>query len=432
MVCYVLPLVQVRGAFYLYDAFLVFALAVLKMPRVQARAGQRFEQAWWTLLVAVLVGFGSTAIRAGIGFKTVAYTVQYLLVLLYARSLFHNALAGRVDPVRLAGHVSIGGIVAASLGVLHGLLLLGSPELGHRFYTSYLRLAGYSSGFYERKLISHMDRTGLTRVLGTWDTSTTFAGMMALAAAWLLLCRWRASNRGMGYTVILLAALMSLSRHSWVLCSVVLIGMRTSRLWITFWIACATLLLVSGLFPGRSTGNAGVLVQVEHRIQRSIDENVRDSSIQKRYVEGTARFLRYARKDPAVLLVGFGIKTESRLLAGHEAQMEQEMARNDYYGFVSNGWLLIWRNLGILGIVGLLLMHVGLWRVRVPGVGLLVVFSALLIGSDNYPIAATRCFFLILAFLTTAWSIALRFAPVERGGEQGREQGGDAAVEARA
>ena len=157
------------------------------------------------------------------------------------------------------------------------------------------------------------------------------------------------------------------------------------------------MLVFAQLIPGVSGIASNLVSQASDRLERTTEEGVGDSSLQLRYVEGTARFFRYAISDPLMLVVGTGQRTA-------KMKMQEGSSVEDQMGFVSNGWLLSWRSWGVFGIAGLVWWHYSLFRER-GLVGLpFVLVSAIIFASDNYPVETARCFFLIIMFSTAAWS----------------------------
>jgi hypothetical protein len=418
-VCYLVPLLKIGNIVYVYDFCTVLAIAILRWPRASHPWLQRFDRAWWLLAIAIMVGSFSALLRVGPTFRILAYTVQFMLALVYCRAVLLNCLTGKLEPGRFAGGAVVAALVAATLGILQFVLLQVNPDLADSLYRRYLESAGFDQTIYEKIHLRAWEATGNLRVVGMWYIATTFGGMMALGGAWLLLSRWKVSLTVIAFSVTYVCILLTLSRHAWVIGAMVLglLFLKTRQAThrvglLAFGVAAVTglVVLLSNADSDLGMSTKDVWTQLNERLERTTEAGFEDSSLLTRYVAGTLRFGAYAMKDPTILAIGFGIQTESGLDRSAAADALQ-------HGYVSNGWLLIWRNCGVLGLIGLLLFHIGLYQAVGKKALPPVLVTGLIFLSDNYSIHSPAPFFLIMTFLTVAWAQAITDAT--RGAPQG-------------
>ncbi|MEN3977210.1 O-antigen ligase family protein [Emcibacter sp. SYSU 3D8] len=410
--CLFLPLVQIKDLFYIYDIVTVYSIYKLGFPSVPYR-GRSIGNSVRLLAIAVLLATLSSLVRTGFELRSIMYCAQYLLALIYFYCLFSNIAAGRLDGSLLAAWVIKGAVLAGAFGILHFVLLTVAPSAGNALYRGYLSLAGFSDRFYQLRYVAGVENTGVIRALGTWDVSTTFGGMMVLASAWLLYAKHiTKSVRYSAFILLSFAVLASGSRHAWVIGLIVLFALvEGSRRYKLFVASCFVGGLALWVFLSATPddlGGTSFSNQIYNRFERTVSSGLEDSSIQLRYVDGTSNFLLYIMKDPSVLVFGFGLNTDKIWFQSMDiAAFASERIDNYNWGFVSNGWLLILRNMGILGFVGLLGLFLSIRRLGRSAVDVPLLIAALLILSDNYAIQVARCFFMILAFLAVIAGDAL-------------------------
>lgn len=402
--CMMLPLVQLGGVAYLYDLAAAFALWVLGFPRAHRDVAAPIRGPLLLLALALVISAVAGVMRSGSP-RPVIHAVQFGLTLAYGYSVYLNAAAGLISAQRVARWVLLSAAVTAGYALLqYGLMLVNRP-LGERLYLTYLNLAGISDRFFTARYMRAVEITGVVRAMGTWDVATTFGGMLALALGWLQIAsRGRERLPVSWIALIVVAILATNSRHAWIIGLVALAPMLKARFGTVLLgaggAAAAVALLAS------QTGGAGALSlteQVVARVDRTVSMGLSDSSIQARYVDGTRRFAAYAARDPAVLLTGLGINTEKAIFEKMD-RMEgaRHLIANQQFGFVSNGWLLVWRNLGILGLLGLVGLFLGVHRVTAGLAALPLLIAGLVIVADNYAIQAARCFFMVVTFICVA------------------------------
>ena len=408
--CFIFPIVKLKGVVYLYDLATIAAIAIVGFRPIRNARLHHFMFAWWLLVAGMVFGFTSAWSRAEMTYRIAGYSGQFLLGLVFCRSFIHGALSRRIDIQLFARLVALSGLIAATMGVLQFVLLQLNPGLADQLYRGYLDLAGHAQDEYEQIYLYMWRVTGTTRVVGTWTVTTTYGGMMALACGWLLYTSWHQIQRLAMFGWNCIAVLATLSRHAWIVCFVGLFALlwRAKRATQFAMYLCvgAAILVALVVAVSRLAGNdasisgTSFFEQLLVRTNRTLEENVEDGSFQARYVAGTLRFVLYSVRDPMILLVGFGIQTESGLA-------DQSGPTDLMYGYVSNGWLLIWRNCGICGFVGLVLLHAGLLRVGGRNFIGPVLIAAMIIASDNYPVHVPSAFFLLSIFTTFGWAKAL-------------------------
>jgi len=418
MTCISLPLVQLGGIVYLYDIFIAIAVGYLGFPSNYLPRYKRILTPIRVLMVAVTIGVFSALIRTNLELRPVVYGLQYLAALIFFVSLYSNLLTGRVETAIIARYVTYATMALASFAIIQYFLMVFNRPAGEYLYSSYLRLAGFSERFFETRYLASVENTGAVRAMGTWDISTTFGGIMALSVAWLAMVR--SSNR-YKYVVLAMGTIASLasnSRHSWVVMLFVFLAVTSGGIAKRILIACLALGAIV-IYVATSDGNQqddvsvmSLSDQIASRYERTSDRGLNDSSLQIRYVEGTSRFVNYAVQDPSILLVGFGPGTDKTLFASlGDYSYSQLSAENYQFGFVSNGWLLIWRNFGILGLIGLIGLFHAIWRIGGSKVVLPLTVAGLIIAADNYAVQVVRCFFLILAYLAVvAANAAIKYS----------------------
>ena len=407
IVCMLLPLAQLAGLVYFYDIALGIAFFNLKFPHERKRAGSLYRKISILLIFAILVGLLSGIIRSGQFLRPTIYTIQYLLGLVYARAVYENIIAGRLDLQRFASVIVWGGVVLAGIGIFQFLLFQINPFIAAELQRQYLSFSGFDTGFFDRRYMAMVWNVGMVRIMGTWDVTTTYAGMLALSAAWLLIAkpgRWQAMIL---FGVIMLALMMTGSRHGWTIMVLLLFGLAGGSMlqrisiiatFVSFFIA--VLLIVNSQTPS-DTQVMSLVEQITARSERTVEQGLDDSSIQLRYAEGTERFLSYALQDPTMLIAGVGTGTDKALYETLDTvRYDALMYETRNLGFASNSWLLIWRNWGILGFAGLTSLFVYINRLRGSAARYGLLISGLILLSDNYAVHVARCFFLLFLFLT--------------------------------
>lgn len=415
IVCFLLPLVQVGGVLYLYDICIAYSLIVLGFPKVKNVYINKFDSAWRLLIIAVGIGCVSALIRSGFQLITLKYTAQYFFSLLYIRSLLLNVLAGRTDLKKVANYISIAGAILGVLAISQYLLFQTNPSLAENLYRSYLKLSGWNTRFFELRYLTSIHASGNLRIIGTWDVATTFGGMLVLSATWMFYTSWSSRSKNIAIVVMSLAILMTNSRHAWIINAFIIWGLsktvitnRAVAIVISTLLIIGSITLISTMRGEESYARKDLINQISDRLDRTRKHGIRDSSLHLRYIAGTRRFIDYAFRDPSILLFGFGIHTEKalELKYGRESFIEMSWANNSF-GFVSNGWLLIWRSWGVLGLIGLIFMHSWPRKYGPSNISIPLLVSVLIILSDNYSVHVTRCFFLIIALLSAAWAQTL-------------------------
>lgn len=404
--CMILPLVQVGGILYLYDLLTIIAITYLGIPSRRLGRSSAVIYPLGLLGVAVLIATASTVLRWGIHVKPLQYTTQYSLALLYFLCLYQNLSNRRISLRLLSKYVTSASIVLALLAIILFVVTLRNRSFGNALYSGYLQFAGFSDKFFLGKVQSSIDATGVVRATGTWDVPTTFGGMMALSMAWIHIARPKFSILFTATFLGTLAILASNSRHAWITGAIIILTvlpLSATRRVVVILLMIVGFVIVVSFVDNRSLqdeSTLGLLGQVNARIERTFDQGIQDSSIQLRYVDGTARFLRFFESDPSAILFGVGIGAEKALEEIEGSSLSyQRMKQDNMFGFVSNGWLLIWRNLGILGFIGLIGLFVGIRKLGGKAMTPALLVCGLIIFSDNYSIQATRCFFLIMCFL---------------------------------
>ena len=411
IVCFNLPLTRIGGIVYLYDLLTVGAVLLMRFPGSRAVLERGYARAWTVLLAGIFVGYASSVVRAGFAFRPAAYTAQYLISMTYALSLVCNMAAGRLDPRALANWAALGGVLAALVGIVQYALIQINPGLANDLYLKYLQLSNYSSVAYE-KIGMVLIAQGRARITGGWPMATSYGGVVCIGAGWVALSRLGWSRASQCYTCCVLAAVLSLSRHAWigVLLAGGLLAFRTGRrrseglMMLLASIGIGIALLSMYARSGGSLADTGDMIS--GRFQRTVEQGMGDSSIEARYVSGTARFWNYALEDPTMLLVGVGSQVEVAL-------RDLGVVPADQLGYVSNSWLLAWRNWGLAGFLGLLAMHwlipatASVWLRCVPAL------PALIILADNYAAHSASAFMVVLSFAAGIWGLAL--APVRAG-----------------
>lgn len=405
MACLTVPLVQLFDIVYLYDILILIAIGKLGIPKITHSQARQILRPVFILILAVLVGCGSALVRTDGGLRPIQYSIQYLLALIFFISLYSNIVLGRVDIQIIVHWVIRATISLAAFAILQYALMIVNRPVGEQLYTDYLRLSGYSERFFETRYLALVDASGIVRAMGTWDVATTFGGIMALSITWLLLIRESNFFKLSVFFFGGIAILASSSRHAWIISVVILFGLIPGSLKKRLTITGLGLFLIIGAIilgssSDQSSNTLSLADQVISRYERTSDQGLEDSSLQLRYVEGTSRFINYSLQDPSMLIVGFGIGTEKALIdsLGIDRFLRMDNT-NHQFGFVSNSWLLIWRNMGLLGFVGLVSLFMSIWRIGKPDVLLPLMITGLIILADNYAIHSVRCFFLILAFL---------------------------------
>lgn len=407
VVCMLLPLTQVAGLFYLYDMALAVAIFILGFPSKGIQGAGRYRSIWKLFVLVVLVAWLSAVLRTGLILRPTMYTVQLLLGLMYARAIYENIIAGRLDLQRFASVIVWTGVTLAGIGILQFLLFQFNPSLAADLYRGYLDFSGFDTGFFDRRYMTAVWNQGMVRVVGTWDVTTTYAGMLALSAAWMLISKPPKHTMMVQFGIIMLAILMSGSRHAWLIAGLLFFGLaggsvlRRVSIMIAFVsVFVAVVLVVDAQRPADSE-LMSLVEQVNARSERTAEQGVEDTSIQFRYVEGTSRFLSYALQDPMMLIFGVGTGTDKGLYeALGPGRFNALMNETHNMGFVSNSWLLIWRNWGILAFAALVGLFVHIKRLggSAAHYGLLAVGVIFL--ADNYAAHVARCFFLLFLFLT--------------------------------
>ncbi|MFN4228300.1 hypothetical protein [Parvibaculum sp.] len=412
MVCLTLPLVQVANIAYLYDLAMLFSVLRLGFPRIRDARDKQFVVSIVILLAAVAVGTVSGILRAGDLVRQSQYAIQYFAAIIFALSLYLNILSGRVDSRTIVRLVSIAAMVLGAFAVLHYFLMTMSRPVGEALYLAYLKIAGFSDHFFTERYLRAVDLTGVVRATGTWDVATTFGGIMSLAIAWSYLVPISPRLRLVVSVLGAIAILASNSRHAWVILFIIFVLMvpaqnRLRRL--LFSIVCVIGLVVSVnvLSSQSDAGTLNLFDQMGERFSRTFEQGLADSSIQLRYVDGTLRFLTYSIRDPSVLLFGIGVGTDKALFESMGAfEYAAYTLKNDHFGFVSNGWLLIWRNWGVLGFLGLVGIFWSISRTGGAKVFPALLVAGLIVAADNYAVHVARCFFLVLAYLAMVAGLA--------------------------
>lgn len=403
--CFLLPLVQIHNLIYFYDFLIILSLPVLGFPALPRGQQDRLFVPWIMLVAAVLIGCLSALARAGPELRPFQYTTQYLLSLLYFRSLYMNIVSGRIDLPQYARFVAFAGIALSGIAITQYILFQVRPSLASRLYIDYVTFAGQSSYFFEARYLRQIELKGAIRAIGTWDVATTFGGMLALASAFLIFARISYVFKMLFFTTFALAILMTSSRHAWVVAIIVMFAIMSGSLLKRIAIGSGAALLLFayvGYVASIGGGQGGPMTldeQLTARVDRTVEEGADDSSVKGRYIIGTERFFRYGLVDPSIFVVGYGIGTEKATIDDVGISAWKAMEGYHQFGFVSNGWLLIWRNWGIFGFVGLIVLFVGQFRIGSREARYGLVIAALIIAADNYSIHVARCFFLIFTFI---------------------------------
>lgn len=408
MVTLILPLIQLADIVYLYDLVTLFSLAMLGFPPIRHSRYNAALPGFFVLLLALAIASISSMIRADVMLRPIQLWVQYSLSVTYSLSLFLNVASGRLKVEALTWWMVVAALIAGALGLMIFFLTLFAPTVAQAFYSGYLTLAGFNLAFYEERYLNAVEVKGLVRAMGTWDISTTYGGMLAAGASWLLLARNRSVMiKLIIFAVLFLTMLATGSRHSWVVALVILFNLfpgsfARKALASTACLAVVVTWILMTPQPDnkRYEGATTLSAQVQNRIDRTAEQGFEDSSLTARYVDGTARFFEYVVKDPTILAVGFGLNTDKALDESLPFwKFNRLRTENNSWGFVSNSWFLIIRNMGLLGLFGVLIIVLRTFRIGGrETVAPLLCFSLIMVA-DNYPVQVARCFFILMSFL---------------------------------
>lgn len=406
-ICLLIPLVQIGGVIYVYDVAILLALLVLGMPVSRSLRAQ--SRPFMLLGAGIAISLISSFFWAGITLRAVQQTGQCLLGLAYAWSVFANISCGRVSARGMAGIVAAAAAALAMLFIAQAIGFRTMPQQTAEAYRTYLTFAGFEADFFDRRYLAGVAASGTARVMGSWDVSTTAAGMLALATLWVLASGWRLQWQAVLLLVTGAALVATGSRHAWVLW--ILIGyavLRSAHLTRSLtWLAGVSGLILFGAAILTFGDVAGIGQELfGERMQRTLQSGFDDSSIQARYVEGSWRFLEGMLINPHIALFGFGISTEKELWTALGPYGFYEAAEQSArWAFVSNGWLLSIRNFGILAFAGLVMLVAQVRRTTAFMTAAPSLFFVLIILADNYPMQVPRCFMLIVT--SAAFFIAM-------------------------
>lgn len=406
LACLLIPLWQVGGLFYFYDAMAVAAIAYLGFPT--SAVSRQHSLPFWLLSLAIVISTVSGLLWAGVTFHAIVQPLQCLLAVAYSWMLLTNLGVGRVSAPKLATLISAGAVLLALVFIAQSIGFRIAPSLTTEVYRNYLQFSGFTVDFFDRRYLAGVEASGFARVMGTWDVTTTAAGMLAMATLWVLRAPISHIRKAAILIFIAVALAATGSRHSWILWLLIAFSFlrsvpSTRSLAWPLVLAALTLTVASTLFLdfGQLEDASDPLLA---RMQRTFQQGLSDSSFQLRYVDGTLRFFQGLAINPQIAVFGFGVGTEKALYTQlGSAEFHELAAANAQWGFVSNGWLLSIRNFGLAGFLALL----SLTRRTTPSKSLLAavpLFFLLIILADNYSVQVPRCMLLILA--TAAFFIA--------------------------
>ena len=232
-----------------------------------------------------------------------------------------------------------------------------------------------------------------------------------MGAAWFLYVKRSVLFPGAVWlSLVVIAVLTSQTRHAWVMaaCLVLAYGFRSKGVAsvLQFILLAISLFFFYWVVSVQSVGEHQKHMSLEQQLIERSSETAEvgvtgSRSFHFRYVLGTERFLNHAVEDPTMLVFGqgTGFKFAAFEVWGRELYYERAQQTN-MWGFVSNCWLLVWRNWGVLGFVALLWLHI-YWFCGSSYEGkVIALLSALCFLYDNYALGCKEFFVL----MTLAWS----------------------------
>lgn len=405
LTCILLPLPQIGNLVYLYDLVTAAVVAQFMLNSKLGSDRRGIVGLFAMFGAAAVVSFLAGMFWTGPSLRPLQILTQNVLAVLYALCVYLAISSGGANLRVVAACFVYGALAQSFILVAQGIGFRVAPDLTFQVYKAYLDFSGFDSRFYETKFVAEVANNGYARVMGTWDISTTASGMVAALLLPIVLLQWKLWWKLAAVSFVALALFETGSRHSWILVAlvflaIIVVSLRSLLVLIPVVIAGAVIVALSLSDIGGTEIEDGSTDQFRLRVQRTLDQGVEDSSLQLRYVVGTQRFVNGVAANPSIALFGFGAATEKTLWESLGPVAFESAAFESYqWGFVSNSWLQVIRNFGILGFLSWAGLVGGIFKARAPYSNLAGWFMIVLIGSDNYAAEVQRCILIILAVM---------------------------------